>query len=97
MPPPTLDSGGYQILRDRAKDQHARADHTIPALARIYDAARLGKDEHAISLGIPSVLNTPHDEAFAFLTLRPDQRRCIDMDNAVMARSNAVLSLHYIS
>ncbi|MBN2149885.1 MAG: hypothetical protein JW839_00435, partial [Candidatus Lokiarchaeota archaeon] len=50
-----LDSGGYQILRARAKGQHQRADYSVAALARIYEAARLGKDDYAISLDIPPI------------------------------------------
>ena len=65
--PIMLDSGGYQILRAAIKGKHVTADYSIPALARIYEAARLGKDDRAMALDTPPIWSTPHDEAMALI------------------------------
>jgi len=65
--PIMLDSGGYQILRARIKGQHEKADYTNAALARIYTAAHLGKLDQAMSLDIPPIWSTPHDEAMRLI------------------------------
>ncbi len=73
--PIMLDSGGYQILRARIKGQHAKADYSIPALASIYKAARLGKDDFAMSLDTPPIWSTPADEALRLIEQNDSQLR----------------------
>ena len=65
--PLMLDSGGYQILRARIKGACARVDYSIEALAGIYRAARLGPRDLAMTLDIPPIWSTPHDEALRLI------------------------------